>query len=251
SAADSAAIYSAMQVVLPPLKQRDWQPGIVEADGRIEAFSVYPITHLDGWQPVDSISEALARFYGQPTGEEAYTAGKKPVFAALEEAKSRVSSKLYSLERSMTDDAEREVLKENGELILAYQYTLQPGQIELTAQYDADQPARVIKLNPELTPLENAQGYFSRYNKAKKALDDVPRLIEESRQELAYLQQLETDLQLASSWPEIDEVQQELQSRGYWKGKTAKRLGGGGQSAPLRVITEDGFVIWVGRNSRQ
>lgn len=251
TAADAAAIYSAMQLVLPPLKQRDWQPGIVEADGRIEAFSVYPITHLDGWQPVDSISEALARFYGQPTGEEAYTAGKKPVFTALEEAKSRVSSKLYSLERSMTDDAERETLKENGELILAYQYTLQPGQTELTAQYDADQPARVIRLNPELTPLENAQGYFSRYNKAKKALDDVPRLIEESRQELAYLQQLETDLQLASNWPEIDEVQQELQSRGYWKGKTAKRLGGGGQSAPLRVITEDGFVIWVGRNSRQ
>lgn len=249
--ADVPAIFDAMQAMLLPLKNRDWEPGVVEADGRIEAFSVYPITHMEGWQPVETISEALARFYGQPTGEEAYTAGKKPVFAAIEEARSRLRSKLFSLERSMTDDSEREVLKENGELILAYQYMLEPDQTELQAQYDADQPARVIKLNPELTPLENAQQYFSRYNKAKKALDDVPRLIAETQQELAFLDQLETDLNLASNWPEIDDVQQELQDKGYWKGKSAKRIGGGGQSAPLRVVSEDGFVIWVGRNSRQ
>jgi predicted ribosome quality control (RQC) complex YloA/Tae2 family protein len=249
--ADVPAIFETMQTVLQPLKNRDWEPGIVESDGRIEAFSVYPITHMEGWEPVDSISEALASFYGQPTGEEAYTAGKKPVAKAIEEARSRLGSKLFSLERSMTDESEREVLRENGELILAYQYMLQPDQTELQAQYDANQPARAIKLNPELTPLENAQQYFERYNKAKKALDDVPRLIEETRQELAFLDQLETDLQLASNWPEIDDVQQELQSKGYWKGKSVKRLGGAGQSAPLRVVTDEGFVIWVGRNSRQ
>jgi predicted ribosome quality control (RQC) complex YloA/Tae2 family protein len=249
--ADVAAIFETMQTVLQPLRQRDWQPGIVESDGRAEAFSVYPITHMEGWHLVDSISEALARFYGEPTGEEAYTAGKKPVFAAIEEARAKLGAKLASLERSMTDDAEREVLRENGELILAYQYTLQPDQTELQAQYDADQPARVIRLNPELTPLENAQQYFNRYNKAKKAFDDVPRLIRETQQELAFIDQLETDLQLASNWPEIDDVQQELQAKGYWKGKTAKRIGGAGQSAPLRVVTDEGFVIWVGRNSRQ
>lgn len=38
---------------------------------------------------------------------------------------------------------------------------------------------------------------------------------------------------------------------GYVKGKRAKRIGGAGQSAPLRLVTPDGFVIWVGKNSRQ
>lgn len=41
-----------------------------------------------------------------------------------------------------------------------------------------------------------------------------------------------------------------LQANGYWRGtKTARP--GGEKSAPLKVATEEGFVVWVGRNSRQ
>ncbi|MCX7868718.1 MAG: AAA family ATPase, partial [Terrimicrobiaceae bacterium] len=40
---------------------------------------------------------------------------------------------------------------------------------------------------------------------------DVPRLLEATRLELDHLKQLETDLEFAASWPEIDEVQQALQ----------------------------------------
>ena len=38
--------------------------------------------------------------------------------------------------------------------------------------------------------------------------------------------------------------------RNWEQGKRAPRMGGG-QSAPQRITTPDGFVIWVGRNSRQ
>jgi len=127
--------------------------------------------------------------------------------------------------------------------------TLKKGQTELKAQYDTNQAEFAIKLNPDLTPLENAQEYFNRYNKAKRALEDVPQLIQDTRNELDYLAQLETDLQFAASWPEIDEIQQVLQVKGYWRGKTTKRIGSG-QSAPLK-LTKDGYVVWIGRNSRQ
>jgi predicted ribosome quality control (RQC) complex YloA/Tae2 family protein len=248
---DIDAIHTALQAIVLPLGKRDWQPGMAETDGLIEAFSVYPLKHLDGWRRVDSISAAMAAYYGAPTGEEAYTAAKKPVVAVIAEARAKLSAKLASLQRSMKDESERELLKQSGELILAYQYTLTPEQTELRAQYEMDQPELMIEIDPALTPLENAQRYFDRYNRAKKALDDVPGLIKTTENELAYLAQLEMDLELATNWPEIDEVQQYLQSNGHWKGKTAKRIGGGGQSAPIRVVTKDGFVIWVGRNSRQ
>jgi predicted ribosome quality control (RQC) complex YloA/Tae2 family protein len=42
-----------------------------------------------------------------------------------------------------------------------------------------------------------------------------------------------------------------LQEGGYWKGTHRKRVTGGGKSAPLKVVAEDGTLIWVGRNSRQ
>lgn len=249
--ADPDGLLEALQRVMQPLRQHNWQPGVVESDGVVEAYSVYPITHMDGWHLIDSISEGMAAYYGAPVGEDAYKAAKTPVFEAINEAKAKMSAKLASLERSMTDDAERDVLRQSGELILAYQYAIEKGQTELRAQYDLDKPELVIQLDPKTSPLENAQRYFSRYDKAKRALDDVPQLIQETKNELAYLDQLETDLEMASNWPEIDDVMQALQAGGYWQGKKVKRIGGGGQSAPIRIVTPDAYVIWVGRNSRQ
>jgi predicted ribosome quality control (RQC) complex YloA/Tae2 family protein len=249
--ADPDAVFAQLEALMLPLKAREWQPGIVEQDGRVDAFSVYPITHLDGWQRVDSISDALNAYYGAPVGDEAYDNAKKPVFESIDEASAKLGAKLASLQRSMTDDAEREVLRQSGELILAYQYTIHKGQTELSAHYDPDLPPLTIKIDPTLTPLENAQAYFSRYNKAKRALDDVPRLIKETQSELDYVRQLATDLRHAANWSEIDEVQGALQARGHLKGKSVRRLGSSGQSAPLRLISGDQFVVWVGRNSRQ
>lgn len=249
--ADPDRLFESIRVVIQPLALRQWQPGIAENENGVEAYSVYPLESLPGWHPLPSLSEAMAAYYGAPVGEEAYTAAKVPVRDEVREAQAKLRAKLASLEKSLTDKAEREYLRQSGELILAYQYTLKPKQTEFKAQYDPDQPELTIKLDPTLTPLENAQRYFERYDKAKRALEDVPRLVKETRHELAFLEQLDTDLELAANWPEIDEVQQALQGKGYWRGKPTKRMTGSGQSAPLKVVTKDGFVIWVGRNSRQ
>jgi predicted ribosome quality control (RQC) complex YloA/Tae2 family protein len=248
--ADPDILFDSLRSVIEPLADRQWQPGIAENENGVEAFSVYPLHSIVGWHPLDSVSAALAAYYGAILGEDAYQVAKDPVKAAIEEARAKLQAKLDSLRSSLTDESEREVLRRSGELILAYQYAVGKGQQELRAQYDPDQPEMVIKLDSKLTPLENAQAYFARYEKAKRALAGVPELIEEAENDLAYLEQLAVDLEMASNWPDIDEVQQALQARGYWQGKRAGRIGGG-KSAPLRIVTPDGFVIWVGRNSRQ
>jgi predicted ribosome quality control (RQC) complex YloA/Tae2 family protein len=237
--------------VIDPLGRRMWQPGICQDErGQVTAYSVYPLTSIHGWRQVESISEALTLFYSAPVGEEAYTAGKQPIRDAIAEARAKLSARLASLQASMTDDSQREWLRQSGELILAYQYAIQPGQTELRAQYDPDQPELTIALDPNMTPLENAQRYFERYNKAKRALEDVPGLIAQTEQDLAFLEQLDTDLTLAASYPEIDEVQAALQAKGLWRGKPLAKASSS-RTAPLRVVTPEGFVIWVGRNSRQ
>ncbi|NDJ59900.1 MAG: fibronectin/fibrinogen-binding protein [Chloroflexi bacterium] len=251
SEADPEALFPVIQTILEPLTQREWQPGIAENERGVEAFSVYPLESIAGWHPVEMVSAALVAFYTAPVGEDAYNAGKEPVRAELIEAQKKIRARLESMRRSLKDDTELEALRQSGELILAYQYAVEPEQTELRAQYDMDAPERVIKLDPELTPVENAQRYFDKYNRAKRALEGVPQLIEENEAELQFLNQLETDLTLASNWPEIDEVQQTLQKKGYWRGKPRQKIAGGNQSAPLRHVTDDGYVIWIGRNSRQ
>ena len=227
-----------------------WQPGVVMENGAVLAFAVYPVMHLDGWTPMDSASAAVERYYGPLVGEDAYSAAKTPVEAALTEAKTRLQKKLDSLRSSLHDDAALEHLRQSGELLLAYQYTLTPGQTVLRAQYEVDGPELEIALDPSLSPLENSQRYFEKYDKAKRAREGVPQLIRATEHELDYLSQLEMDLDLASNWPEIGEVQDALQQNGYWRGTHTARPGGG-KSGPLKVTTESGHVIWVGRNARQ
>jgi len=235
--------------LIPPLLEGRFTPGYSGVDGQITSFSAYKVNFLPGWKSTETISQALTEYYGAPVGEEAYDAGKKPVQQAVEDAIDKASRKLAALKRSQTDDSERERLRLSGEMILAYQYNVTPKQTILSAEYEFDQPPLEIKLDPELTPLENAQAYFEKYEKAKRALTGVPSLIEDAREELAYLKQLENDLALATNFPEIGEVQDALQRDGYWKGHKTQRPGSG-KSGPMKIQIDD-LTVWIGRNSRQ
>jgi predicted ribosome quality control (RQC) complex YloA/Tae2 family protein len=243
-------LFDAISELLGRLLNRQWQPGVTEADGLITSYSAYPVTHLPGWRETGSIGEALATYYGALTGIQAYEAAKRPIKDMLDEARRRIERRLEALLRSHRDESERERLRQSGELLLAYQYEIQPGQAMFSAQYDFDRPPLEIRIDPKLSPVDNAKQYFEQYEKAKRAAGEVPALIEAAEGELAFLRQLETDLALAANWPEIGEVQDALQANGYWHGPRTARPKGG-KSAPLKVTTPDGIVIWVGRNSRQ
>ena len=250
SSVDGDALFAAFHELTRPLLQGQWQPGIGSIDGVASDVCVFPLRHIE-WQACASISEAIARYAGAISDPDAYRAAKQPVQAALDEAKAKLEAKAAALERNLKDQRELEWLRQSGELILAYQYAIQTEQTELRAQYDLDAPALVIRLDPDRSPLENAQAYFRRYEKAKSAAAALPALIDEARLELRLLEQLESDLIIAANWPEIDDVRQTLQARAHWPGKPVQRMGGGGRRGPLRVVSRDGYVVWVGRTSRQ
>lgn len=247
---NSAALYAAFKAVVAPLMQRRWQPGIGSVNGVPAAVSVFPLSQKD-WRETDTVSAALQGYFGAITGIDAYQEAKKPVQAAIDEARAKLRSKIASLQKGLRDDSELQRLRQSGELILAYQYSLSAGQRELRAQYNPDEPELLVTLDPDRSPLENAQNYFRRYEKAKSANEAVPALVNETRLELDFIEQLENDLATASNWLEIDDVIQILQTRGHWQGVPRKRIGGGGRQGPLRIVSRDGFVLWLGRNSRQ
>lgn len=244
------ALHEVIAGLMERLEKARFEPGTASVDGLVNAFAAYEITHLPGFQPTDGISEALSAFYGAPVGEEAYDAAKKPVLAQIEEATEKLSRRLEGLRRQARDQSELERLRQSGELILAYQYQIAPRQATFSAQYDFDAPPLNIKLDVALSPVDNAKHYFEQYEKAKRGAAEIPGLIKAAENELDYLRQLETDLKIAANWPEIGEVQDALQTNGYWRGPKSARARGG-KSGPLKVSTPEGIVIWVGRNSRQ
>ncbi len=245
-------VYDVFADILADFEGGQWLVNVAPAPERdgYKAFAPYALSFLEETQSVSTISEAMALYFGAPVGIETYDRAKETVRVQLDGALDRLRGKLFSLDRQQVDQEKIEEYRKMGELVLAYAPTLPPGTSTIEAQYDIDGPLFKITIDPELTSGENAKKYFDKYEKAKSAAANLPKLVAKAKWEVFYLEQISTDLDLAESWPEIDEVREALQKGGYWRGRhiMAPR---GGRPGIRRFTLGDGFVVFVGRNAQQ
>jgi len=241
-------LLAALGDLFSPLESGPWQPSAVREEGEIAVFAPYPLTHREEHEPLASISQAVEGYYAGAMREEPYGFLRQSLRQAIARGRERQQKKRRSLERSLAAREEIEALRQKGEWILAYATQIAPGQTELAVELEPSQPL-TIALDPRSSPVENAQQYFKDYHKAKAAADEVPALLEQVEWELRYLDQLETDLELASTQPEVQEVGLALSEAGYLKGEERRRKPA--RSQPLTLRSPDGLTILVGKNSRQ
>jgi predicted ribosome quality control (RQC) complex YloA/Tae2 family protein len=244
-----APLLSAIGDLLAPLQSGDWQPTVVWESDRPSVYAPYPLTHRGQPQSAASMSQAIEVFVAAAASDDPYAAAKRPLHEAIAAARSRLTARREALQASLDKAAEADRLRQAGEWILAYAHTMVPGQQELEADTGADEPLCIL-LDPEKSPAENAQAYFARYHKARRATADLPPRLEQAELALRDLDQLETDLELAASRPEVEEVRAALAEAGHVKAKRAPAVKGP-RLSPLSLRSPDGFTVLIGRNSRQ
>lgn len=230
-----------------------WSPSVAMADDVPIAFAPYELRHLGDWQPAPTISRAAELYLAAERGRDPYAAARERVQAIIGGLRKQLDRKRQSLNRSLVGSEELDRLRLSGEMVLAYAHELKPGQTRLHVDLGPGQPVLDIELHPVETPSSNAQAYFDRYTRAKKAAKEVPALLEELELEDRNFAQLLTDLQLASNAGEIDEVLQSLAEAGHIQ-ETGKRGRAGARaprSQPLAQRSDDGFTVLIGKNSRQ
>jgi predicted ribosome quality control (RQC) complex YloA/Tae2 family protein len=227
----------------------EWQPTVVLEERRPVVYAPYPVTHRGEPQPMPSMSHAIESYVQAFASQDAYAAARRHVQEAIVGARKRLERRRESLQRSLAQGHQAGRWRQWGEWILAYAHAIGPGQTELVADTGTGE-VLCIPLDPGRSPAENAQAYFARSRKAQKAVEGVPARIEEADMGKRDLEQLDTDLALASSRPEIDEVRAALVQAGYLPGRKP-RSPRGVPSTPLSLTSPDGLPIWVGRNSRQ
>jgi predicted ribosome quality control (RQC) complex YloA/Tae2 family protein len=195
------------------------------------------------------VCRAIETTIAAAASADPYAGAKRSVREAIASARARAERRQKALQSSMHQIAETKQLRERGEWILSYAHTVRPGQKELVAETE-DGEVRIIPLDPGKSAVENAQAYFARYRKAQRAAEGGPARLEAVSLALRDLDQLETDLDLAASRPEIDEVRAALAEAGHTKAKKSK-VSRSSRSQPLSLTLAGGFRILVGRNSRQ
>lgn len=201
-----------------------------------------------------SMSMTLDAFYASRDRSERLKQKKSDVLKVVNNALSRCGKKLAIQQETLREVADREKLKLYGELITANIYCIPASskKASLLNYYSENNEYVDIPMDENLLPQENAQKYFKKYAKAKSTWTYTSRQLEETRQELDYLESVLQLLENCDSPVEMDEVRQELAEQGYMV--LRKKPGGKKRdkpSDPLRFKSSDGLEILVGKNNRQ
>ncbi|MEW5958095.1 MAG: NFACT family protein [Chloroflexota bacterium] len=229
-----------------------WQPTLaVDDDGEPAAFAPYPLLHLANTRPTESFSEAVEIYFAERAA--GYATAKAPLFTALKEARARLGRRRERLAEDAAAQANPTEFKEKGEAILAYAYQIRPGQTQLTITWVAEgQETLTIALDPALSASDNAQQYFNRYRKARRAAEEIPAQFEKIALEESFLDQLEQDLEMADDRPEIDVVAEGLAEAGYYRSRAERKKRQKRTAARyLRLAAPAGARVWVGKNALQ
>ena len=159
--------------------------------------------------------------------------------------------KKYDLQiRQMQDTEKRDKFKVYGELINTYGYGVEPGDKSMTAFNYYTNEEISIPLDETLSPSENAQHYFEKYNKLKRTYEALSALTEEVKEEIEHLESISNALDIAMQEEDLVQIREELIESGY-----IRRKGGTKKvkitSKPFHYISSDGFHIYVGKNNYQ
>jgi predicted ribosome quality control (RQC) complex YloA/Tae2 family protein len=239
----------AMAELFAPLEDGRWSPHVAHDDeGTVVAFTAYTPYQFDRVEAVPDVSQAMWRYFEEQQGAtDPYAAARQAVAALIDKAEARLARQLEKLKKQEVDEVELQSFRISGELLLTYQDQVSARATEVTLD-DYQGTPRTIALNPKLSAVENAQAYFRRYTKARRAGDHIPPLIEANAADRAYAAQLAADLALAESRPEVDAVREAVVAAGWAKQGRHKSAGWAGNPRNFKV---GGFQIYVGRNARQ
>lgn len=139
-----------------------------------------------------------------------------------------------------------------GEMLTAAIHLAKPGmkEVDVPDYYSEEQKTIRIPLNPAYPPQVNAQRYFKKYRKLKDGAKILSRRLQETTDELSYLESLLISLEHAD-YEALPEIREEMESVGYLRTSRAKKKTDDPVSSPLHFLSPDGIDILVGKNNRQ
>lgn len=220
-----------------------------------ETEAVYPFAIAGGGIKLyDSIGEALDSLYINSDRREWAKRHGASARKVLQNNIERCEKKLALYADALNSGEQMEKCRLYGELLTANLHSLKSGtDTAAVDNYYADPVERIaIPLDRQLTPGENAQRYYKKYQKLKAARDMAIVQQEQTLSELNYLEGQLDNLTKCTAENELSELIEELKDQGYIKrdkgGKKKMKLAA---SKPMHFVSSTGADIYVGKNNRQ
>ncbi|EHI68760.1 Rqc2 family fibronectin-binding protein [Streptococcus ictaluri] len=203
-----------------------------------------------GAQPFSgSLSELLDYYYQDKAERDRINQQASDLLHRIQNELDKNRKKLLKQEDELLATDHAEDFRQKGELLTTY-LSLVPNNkdfVELDNYYTGEK--LTIALDKALTPNQNAQRYFKKYQKLKEAVKHLSGLIKETKETITYLESVDYTLSQASR-EDIDDIREELFQAGFLKGKHRDKRHK--RKKPEEYLASDGkTIILVGRNNLQ
>ena len=218
------------------------QPSLTEKSFSALLFS-------DSKTQMSTLSELLDTFYKDKAERDRVNQQASELIRRVENELEKNRKKLVKQEEELLATENAEEFRQKGELLTTFLHQVpnDQDQVELDNYYTGEKI--IISLDKALTPNQNAQRYFKRYQKLKEAVKHLTSLIEETRTTILYLESVETALSQASL-TEIAEIREELIQTGFIRRRQREKIHK--RQKPEKYLATDGqTIILVGRNNLQ
>jgi len=246
-------LYISFENLLKSKKNNNYSWNIYAKDKEYIDFHCFPLDIYKDYTTINftSISKLVDEYYYY---KDRYQRMKQRIHhlkKIVDKNITKNQSKLLKLKNEYEISKDRHKYKVYGDLIIAYMSTIKnyKDSVKVKNYYDNNNIIE-IPLDGRLSLSKNAQKYYKKYEKLKTAQEKINRQIKITKQKLDYFYNLQYMINNCDDFEAVSEIKEELVNTGYLKSKNTKSKKHI-KSKPYKVISRDGFEIYIGKNNNQ
>ena len=246
-----------MHKLLDGVRRGRYQPTMLVREDKPADFSFMPILQYGPGTQLrryETFSQMLDDFYAAREAQERVRQRGQDFIKSVTHARDRIARRIANQEKELAAAADRERMRQFGDIITSNLHTMRRGMTVLRAMdfYDPEGREVDIPLDPLKTPQQNAAKYYKDYTKAKTAEEMLQIQLAKGRSELEYLESVLENITLSEGDRDLQEIRQELTDTGYLRRqKTAVKREKRVTSKPMEFRSTAGLRISVGKNNSQ
>ncbi|HEO1872010.1 TPA: NFACT family protein [Streptococcus agalactiae] len=221
---------------------REYYPSLTEKSFSAVQFS-------SSHETFQSLGQLLDYYYQEKAEKDRIAQQASDLIHRVQSELEKNIKKLAKQQDELLATENAEEFRQKGELLTTYLSMVPNNQdIVVLDNYYTNQTIE-ISLDRALTPNQNAQRYFKKYQKLKEAVKHLKGIISDTKNTITYLESVETSLNHASM-EDINDIREELVETGFTKRRAHDKQHK--RKKPEQYLASDGkTIIMVGRNNLQ
>lgn len=249
------ALWQSFSSTVSKIRTCNFVPSAVYNGEKGVEYAYLPLTQYTGLTHTrfDSFSSLLLTYFASKEETVNLRSYAADILKTVTNHLSREERKLGLQKKELQDCEQKETLRKNGDLLMANLYLLKNGMTAaLVTDYETGEDVS-IPMDGRQTPVQNAQNYYKKYNKMKRAAQALELQITLTEAKIRHLESVLDAVNRATEITDLEEIRRELTETGFLKSHavTSSKKKKNTLSKPFTYTTTDGMTVRVGRNNLQ